>query len=65
MRTILAVGPRELPADGIVRVWVDTGSGCGREIAVTADRLVIADLDNGRGTSAVYAFIRRSGMSDE
>lgn len=52
---MLAVGPRELPDDGMVRVWVDHGSGAGHEITVPVRHLVLAELDNGSGTTAIYA----------
>ena len=55
MSAILAVGPRELPDDGLIQVWVDSGSGSGHEITVPATDLAVAEQDDGRGTSAIYA----------
>lgn len=59
MGAILAVGPRELPDDGMVWVWVDTDSRAGHEVAVPVPvpvrDLVLAELDDGQGTSAIYA----------
>ena len=54
MSAILAVGPRMLPDSGTVPVWVDCGSGAGHTIEVPADHLVVADMDDGQGTSAIY-----------
>jgi hypothetical protein len=53
--TILAVGPRKLPNSGLVQVWVDSGSGSGHQISVPADHLALAEMDDGRGPSAIYA----------
>jgi hypothetical protein len=49
------VGPRELPAAGPVRVWVDSGSGSGHEIHVPAEHLDLSKDDDGRSASAIYA----------
>jgi hypothetical protein len=54
MVAMLAVGPRNLPDDGWVRVWVDSGSAAGREIPVPVESLRLADLDDGRSGSAIY-----------
>lgn len=59
MKAILVVGPRELPSEGEVRVWLDTGSRSGYEISVPARDLTVADMDDGKGTSAVYALRER------
>lgn len=60
--TILVVGPRELPDDGPVRVWMDTGSGAGAMVMVAARDLRVADLDDGQGASATYALrVRECG----
>jgi hypothetical protein len=54
MDAILAVGPRDLPADGLIQVWLDSGSGSGHEVVVSAPDLAVADLDDGQGRSALY-----------
>jgi hypothetical protein len=51
---ILTVGPRELPTEGKVRVWIDIGSGPGYMRDVPVDRLTLAEGDDGQGKSAVY-----------
>ncbi|MDG4791387.1 hypothetical protein O7626_36765 [Micromonospora sp. WMMD1102] len=51
---IPVVGPRELPADGRVRVWTDSGSGHGHEITVCAEHLMLSVLDSGTGETAIY-----------
>ncbi|MGX7669968.1 hypothetical protein [Plantactinospora sp. DSM 117369] len=51
---ILVVGPRELPADGRVRVWVDSGSGSGQNIEVCAEHLMLSVRDTGEGSTAIY-----------
>lgn len=56
---ILAVGPRELPDGGKVRIWVDTGSGPGHEILVPAADLTVAEEDDGEGVAAVYTLPAR------
>lgn len=52
---VMVTGPRELPTGGLVRVWLDTGSGPGHEIEVCPQHLALADNDDGKGTQAVYA----------
>ncbi|MDG4830984.1 hypothetical protein O7627_16960 [Solwaraspora sp. WMMD1047] len=53
---VLAVGPRSLPEHGTVEVRVDAGSGAtGQTITVPVGDLRIAELDNGKGSSALYA----------
>ncbi|MEV6845030.1 hypothetical protein [Actinoplanes sp. NPDC051411] len=59
MIAVLVVGPRELPDDGFVRVWIDSGSTAGAEIPVPAANLTLADEDDGRGSAAVYALHAR------
>lgn len=59
MGAILAVGPRELPDGGAVRVWVDTGSGSGHEVMVPKDHLAVAEMDDGQGAFAVYTLQTR------
>ncbi|GIF45041.1 hypothetical protein Axi01nite_93520 [Actinoplanes xinjiangensis] len=59
-RPILTVGPRELPADGWARVWIDTGSGPGFVREVQVDRLALAEIDNGEGPHAYYLLHRPS-----
>ncbi|WDZ85651.1 hypothetical protein [Micromonospora cathayae] len=55
--TILAVGPRKLPERGTVEVWFDTGSGArGQRATVSVQRLTLADLDRGEGTTALYEY---------
>lgn len=56
MKTSVEVtGPRMLPPDDSpVRVWLDAGSGPGREILVSAGDLSLAPGDDGRGVRAVY-----------
>jgi len=56
MGAILAVGPRDLPDNGLIQVWVDSGSGSGHEIMVPAADLAVAEQDDGHGASAIYAF---------
>lgn len=52
---VLLVGPRELPEDGVVEVWADSGSGGrGQELRVPVQDLKLAEIDDGRGRSAVY-----------
>lgn len=53
-RAVLTVGPRRLPTDGWVNVWIDTGSGPGYVRQVCSDRLTLADADDGAGESAIY-----------
>jgi hypothetical protein len=55
MNAILAVGPRELPPSGTVMVWIDSGNTAGHEIPVPVEELQVAEQDDGRGTSAIYA----------
>lgn len=55
MSSILAIGPRELPANGVVTVWLDAGSGSsGQRITVSVKDLQVAKLDSGHGMSAIY-----------
>ncbi|MEQ4302707.1 hypothetical protein ABNF97_15115 [Plantactinospora sp. B6F1] len=51
---IRVVGPRELPADGKVQVWTDSGSGHGHEIRVCTEHLMLSVLDSGDGATAIY-----------
>ncbi|MFY1704691.1 hypothetical protein ACN28G_23680 [Micromonospora sp. WMMA1923] len=52
---ILAVGPRELPQNGTVQVWVDAGSGSsGQRIVVPVTSLQPDDNDHGEGKTALY-----------
>jgi hypothetical protein len=60
MDAVLAVGPRELPDKGMVKVWVDSGSGGGHEIMVSVCDLAMAEMDDGRGTSAIYTICVRT-----
>lgn len=53
-RPILTVGPRILPGSGVVRVWIDNGSGSGYMREVATSRLSLAATDDGEGSSAVY-----------
>ncbi|SCG77208.1 hypothetical protein GA0070623_4205 [Micromonospora rifamycinica] len=56
---VLAVGPRELPEHGSVRVWMDAGSGTtGQHIVVAVQDLRVAEQDRGEGTTALYALRR-------
>jgi len=55
MGAILAVGPRQLPDSGLVQAWVDSGSGSGHQVSVPAEHLAVAEMDDGRGPSAIYA----------
>ena len=57
---VFAVGPRELPEDGLVRVWIDAGSAFGRDILVRVGDLQMAGDDDGQGTSATYALLVRT-----
>ncbi|MFY1637068.1 hypothetical protein ACN27F_27960 [Solwaraspora sp. WMMB335] len=51
----LAVGPRQLPQGGTVQVRVDAGSGAiGQRVAVPVKDLHLAEMDSGRGSSALY-----------
>ncbi|MBO3736957.1 hypothetical protein [Actinoplanes flavus] len=54
-KSILVTGPRELPPAGPVTVWIDAGSGPGYARQVWASDLTVSELDDGQGTSAVYA----------
>lgn len=51
---IVVVGPRKLPKEGRVRVWMDSGSGGGAHIGVLPEHLVLAECDDGTGTVALY-----------
>jgi hypothetical protein len=51
---IRTVGPRDLPAKGRVRVWIDIGSGPGYMREVRCDQLTLADGDDGQSDSATY-----------
>lgn len=51
---VQVVGPRPLPADGPVRVWVDSGSGWGHNIEVAREYLVLSRSDDGQGSTAIY-----------
>ena len=53
-RPILTVGPRVLPEDRWVRVWIDTGSGPGSVRKVPTERLTLAEVDDGEGPHAFY-----------
>ena len=55
MNAILAVGPRELPPSGMVTVWIDSGNTTGHQVAVPVEELHVAELDDGRGESAINA----------
>jgi hypothetical protein len=57
---VLAVGPRELPTSGTVRVWIDTGSAFGKEVLVPVGHLHMTGDDDGQGTSAIYALRMRT-----
>lgn len=52
--SVPVVGPRELPKDGPVRVWIDGGSGPGHKIEVRPADLAPSELDDGRGPTAIY-----------
>ncbi|BEL06411.1 hypothetical protein Q0Z83_046020 [Actinoplanes sichuanensis] len=55
-RSILVVGPRDLPADGLVSVWIDSGSGPGYTRQVRATDLSLSSKhDDGRDDDAIYA----------
>ncbi|MDG4815784.1 hypothetical protein O7628_09720 [Micromonospora sp. WMMD956] len=55
--TILAVGPRKLPAGDTVEVWFDAGSGAtGQRVMVPAKRLTLSDQDRGEGATALYEY---------
>lgn len=54
MTSVLVVGPRELPRNGQVEVWIDAGSGAGYETMVPSDLLALSSLDDGEGVSAIY-----------
>jgi|tagenome__1003787_1003787.scaffolds.fasta_scaffold18111728_1 hypothetical protein len=55
MNAVLAVGPRELPPSGMVLVWIDSGNTTGHQVPVPVEVLHLAEQDDGRGTSAIYA----------
>jgi hypothetical protein len=55
VNAILAVGPRELPPSGMVLVWIDSGNTTGHQVSVPVGELHVAELDDGQGTSAIYA----------
>ncbi|WFE58332.1 hypothetical protein [Micromonospora sp. WMMD712] len=55
--TILAIGPRKLPAGNTVEVWFDAGSAAtGQRVMVPAKRLTLSDQDRGEGTTALYEY---------
>ncbi|GIF03203.1 hypothetical protein Asi03nite_07410 [Actinoplanes siamensis] len=56
---MLVVGPRDLPADGHVTVWIDTGSGPGYEITVAATDLDMVDSDQGNSNDRIYSLAIR------
>ncbi|MFY1670850.1 hypothetical protein ACN27G_12910 [Plantactinospora sp. WMMB334] len=51
---VMVVGPRTLPADGPVKVWIDLGSGPGRELLVRSEHLRLSVQDSGDGPTALY-----------
>ncbi|WP_326555471.1 hypothetical protein [Micromonospora sp. NBC_01813] len=52
---ILVAGPRVLPPHGTVQIWADAGSGgTGQRADVAVDRLRLAEIDSGEGTTALY-----------
>jgi hypothetical protein len=51
---VLVVGPRKLPADGQVTVWVDAGSGPGYEIAVPVRDLAPVEDNHGDEAARTY-----------
>ena len=62
MVEFLGIGPRDLPNSGDVLMWVDAGSGAtGQRIRVNVRNLRLAEVDNGRGASAIYVISRRLG----
>ncbi|MFV2020394.1 hypothetical protein [Micromonospora sp. LOL_023] len=47
--------PRALPPHGTVQIWTDAGSGgTGQRADVAVDRLRLAEIDSGEGTTALY-----------
>lgn len=56
----IVVGPRPLPASGLVEVWIDTGSGPGQRQHVPVRRLFLDSTDDGSGEHAIYC-LRLSG----
>ncbi|MDG4764577.1 hypothetical protein O7632_10750 [Solwaraspora sp. WMMD406] len=54
MAHVLVVGPRQLPEDSVVKVWIDSGSTGGGTIQVRRDRLTLAEIDSGEGSVAIY-----------
>ena len=55
--TILAIGPRDLPANGMVQVWMDAGSGAtGQRVTVPIKCLTLSDRDRGEGLTALYEY---------
>ncbi|WP_432955815.1 hypothetical protein [Micromonospora haikouensis] len=55
--TVLAVGPRKLPAGNTVEVWFDAGSAAtGQRVKVPVKRLTLSDQDRGEGTTALYEY---------
>jgi hypothetical protein len=53
--SVPVVGPRLLPTDGDVHVWLDTGSGFGYARRATVDQLALnPSLDDGEGETAIY-----------
>ncbi|GAA4924248.1 hypothetical protein [Actinoplanes utahensis] len=60
------MGPRELPCDGWVDVWIDSGAGPGHTRRVRTCRLELAaDLDDGQGTSAFYMLYHPAQAGDD
>ncbi|MFC5941810.1 hypothetical protein ABUL04_00925 [Micromonospora harpali] len=59
--TILAIGPRKLPAGETVEVWFDAGSGTtGQRVKVPVKRLALSDQDRGEGATALYEYESRA-----
>lgn len=54
MAEALVVGPRQLPGSGLVRVWIEGGSGGGSYIKVRREQLAPAEMDSGEGEAAIY-----------
>ncbi len=51
---MLVMGPKELPPDGRVTVWVDSGSGPGHEVTVPVNDLGVTDGGPADGREAIH-----------
>ncbi|MFY1698478.1 MULTISPECIES: hypothetical protein [unclassified Solwaraspora] len=62
MAETLVVGPRQLPGSGLVRVWIDSGSGGGSYIKVRREQLAPAEMAPAKVRPQSTGFARRTGQ---